>query len=819
MSHNNRKSNRIRLPELLAPAGSFVHMKAAFQAGADAVYMGGQRFGARAYADNFSGDDLREALRYARFYNKKLYLTVNTLIKERELEEQLYDFLFPFYEEGLDGVIVQDPGAADFIRQHFAGMEIHGSTQMTITDVYGARAAARLGMNRIVPARELSLKEIVRIKKETGLDIEVFVHGALCYCYSGQCLLSSMYGGRSGNRGRCAQPCRLPYRLDSGAESHLLSPKDLCALPLLPSLIAAGVDSLKIEGRMKNVEYVAGVTAVYRKYLDLYRLYDGEGRQKEWQVEEKDYHILEELYSRTGFTDGYWNRHNGARMMSTAHPRNLGRKIGQIAEISGHRIGVRLERDVVLHPKDILVLPLKEEEIVLTVPSGETKKRGLYLLNVPKTGGLRRGMDVYRRRNEEVSRRIEEEILQKEQKMPVAGEISIKIGKPVWLALRCGENTVRVEGENAELSSKRPLTEEDVLRQMHKTGGVPFVLDELTLEMDEKVFYPMSRLKELRQMGFQKLREQKEVVSRRENISLQFDSKSDTVISLNNRKIYENVQGMRKKMAVVYDREALRVCVSLPFFDSICLPAAFWTPDQLKDLAQEIRGYGRKVFLSMPDIMRSGYTSMEEICRMEIWTGIYANTMGQAQFLYELEGRRAPILASPSFYHWNHRSADVSREMFHLAGMVLPLELSGREYEEMLSGMSDTARDDLFSVETHVYGRVPVMRSAQCPKKTMGACNHRQEILYLMDRKNRRLPVVSHCGACYTSVWTDRPVNLIGEEAGRLAKRIDGAVFHFFLDDEAAIRRAVEDFTQWETRQFAADPRREPDRRWNNGIE
>ena len=189
-----------RLPELLAPAGSFTHLKAVIKAGADAVYMGGHQFGARAYADNLSGDNLKDALHYAHFHEKKLYLTVNTLVKEQELEEKLYDFLFPYVEEGLDAVIVQDMGVEAFMRKNFPQVELHGSTQMTITDIYGARAAARMGMQRIVPARELSLSELKAIKEDTGLDMEVFVHGALCYCYSGQCLLSSMYGGRSGTR-------------------------------------------------------------------------------------------------------------------------------------------------------------------------------------------------------------------------------------------------------------------------------------------------------------------------------------------------------------------------------------------------------------------------------------------------------------------------------------------------------------------------------------------------------------------------------------------------------------------------------------------
>ena len=268
---------RGNLPELLAPAGSLEHLKAAVAAAADAIYMGGEKFGARAYAQNFSREDMIEALQIAHFHERKLYLTVNTLMKEEELFEELGEFLFPYYENGLDGVIVQDMGAARFIREHFPEIEIHGSTQMTVTDIHGAVAAKRMGMTRVVPARELSLEEIKEIKEKTGLDIEVFVHGALCYCYSGQCLLSSVYGDRSGNRGRCAQPCRLPYKVKdhngnnlhtSKQGNYLLSPKDLCSLSLLPSLMELPVDSLKIEGRMKNVEYVAGVTSIYRKYLD-----------------------------------------------------------------------------------------------------------------------------------------------------------------------------------------------------------------------------------------------------------------------------------------------------------------------------------------------------------------------------------------------------------------------------------------------------------------------------------------------------------------------------------------------------------------------
>lgn len=246
--------------ELLAPAGSFQALKGAVSAGADAIYLGGQQYGARAYADNFSKEEICQGIHLAHVFGRKIYLTVNTLVKEKELD-LLYDFLLPFYESGLDGVIVQDLGVLRLIRDSFPELSLHASTQMSLTGYRGADFLQKEGVSRIVPARELSLEEIKRIKEYTGIEIESFIHGAMCYCYSGQCLFSSILGGRSGNRGRCAQPCRLPYRTEEGrGECYPLSMKDMCTLEILPELIEAGIDSFKIEGRMKRPEYAAGVT-------------------------------------------------------------------------------------------------------------------------------------------------------------------------------------------------------------------------------------------------------------------------------------------------------------------------------------------------------------------------------------------------------------------------------------------------------------------------------------------------------------------------------------------------------------------------------
>ena len=301
--------------ELLAPAGSFEILKAVIAAGADAVYVGGSQFGARAYANNFTEEELLEAIDYVHLRGKKLFLTVNTLFKNNEINDALYDYLLPYYKRGLDAVIVQDFGVISYIKEHFPELLIHTSTQMTITGVEGAKLLKDLGVERVVLARELSISEMKMIKEEAEVELEAFIHGALCYSFSGQCLFSSVLGGRSGNRGRCAQPCRLPYTvLDENKkeirkESYVLSLKDLCGIEYLQKLREAGVYSLKIEGRMKQASYAAGVVSFYRKYIDL-----------EKQVTKEDMQHLYELGNRCGFTTEYFTKHNDKSMITFDKP-------------------------------------------------------------------------------------------------------------------------------------------------------------------------------------------------------------------------------------------------------------------------------------------------------------------------------------------------------------------------------------------------------------------------------------------------------------------------------------------------------------------
>ncbi|MCH5262588.1 MAG: U32 family peptidase [Lachnospiraceae bacterium] len=342
--------------ELLAPAGNYEAFLGAVNAGADAVYLGGEKFGARAYADNFTDEDICRALHTAHFMGKKVYLTVNTLIKETEFAG-LYDWLLPFYEAGLDGVIVQDIGVLCYIREHFKDLALHASTQMTLTGTGGASFMKEQGVTRIVPARELSLAEVRHIKEETGLELECFIHGAMCYCYSGQCLFSSILGRRSGNRGRCAQPCRLPYRIYDGKEAidgvdYPLSLKDMCTIDHIPQLIEAGIDSFKIEGRMKKPEYTAGVTALYRKYINLYE----EQGAKDFRVTDEDMENLRSLYIRSEVQTGYYERHNGREMITLQKPSYTGSDQNLLEQIRTRYI------------KDVDKLPVK---MSVTLTAGE----------------------------------------------------------------------------------------------------------------------------------------------------------------------------------------------------------------------------------------------------------------------------------------------------------------------------------------------------------------------------------------------------------------------------------------------------------------
>lgn len=409
--------------ELLAPAGSYESLVAAVNAGADAVYMGGPRFGARAYADNPDTDRFIDGITYAHRYGAKVYMTVNTLFKPDEISE-LAEYIRPYYCAGVDAVLVQDLGALKILRETYPKLEIHASTQMTVANVYSAKLLKELGLTRVVPARELSLAEIKKIRDEVGIEVETFIHGALCYCYSGQCLMSSLIGGRSGNRGRCAQPCRLEYSVKGYDEPFtLLSLKDLCSIDILPQLAAAGIDSLKIEGRMKSPRYTAGVTEVWRKYIDLL---EREGAEN-YRVNPKDKKMLSDLFDRGGFTDGYYFEHNGQDMMAWNERRD---RFGQ---------------------------------------------------------------------NEELYSYLDEKYVNVIRKLQIKGAITIRQDRSIQLsAIASGHKPCAVKAGKPDKAINRALTEDDIRKQMEKTGGTIFEWEELTVDTDGESFVPMGALNEMR---------------------------------------------------------------------------------------------------------------------------------------------------------------------------------------------------------------------------------------------------------------------------------------------------------------------------------
>lgn len=512
--------------ELLAPAGSYEGLQAVIKAGADAVYIGGSMFGARAYANNPQQDEMLEAIDYAHIHGKQIYLTVNTLLKNKELYGQLYDFLAPYYQQGIDAVIVQDLGVLSFLRKEFPNLSIHASTQMAVTGQKGAGFLKEAGVSRIVTARELSLKEIHEIYQETGMEIESFVHGALCYCYSGMCLFSSMLGGRSGNRGRCAQPCRLPYtaykdkqQISRENQPYLLSPKDMCTVDILPEILQAGVYSLKIEGRMKRPEYAAGVTSVYRKYLDLY-----EKNPKKYEVTPEDRQILLDLYQRDGFNQGYYHVHNGKEMMAVVNQKEQNKK----QKIAGKR-------------NEVLFEQLKKEYL-------DTKKQE-----------------------------------------KINGNCILFADSPAILDLDFQDIHVQVMGEIVKEAVKQPLSADRVEKQMRKTGQTPFVFDALEIMTDEAGFLPMQSINELRRKGMEEL-QREILKKYRRSLPERTQKKQENLCEISRKApdFYASVETREQLETVLEKKEIQGVYCHISMFDKKQLwKEAFETMAQVHEKGKE----------------------------------------------------------------------------------------------------------------------------------------------------------------------------------------------------------------------------------------
>lgn len=511
----------MKIPELLAPVGSKEALKAAIQNGADAVYLGGTMFSARQYANNFDRDELREAFDYAHIRGVKVYVTANTLLNDNEFREAL-DYLQFLYENGADAVIIQDLGVVRIVEKLLPGLPLHASTQMTIHNSSGVEVLKKHHFTRVVLARELSLGEIAEIRKKTGTEIEVFVHGALCVSYSGQCLMSSMIGGRSGNRGRCAQPCRMEYKLvdNNGQElvnqqevgSHLLSPRDLNMLKHIPELAQAGVDSLKIEGRMKRPEYVATVTRIYREALDRYK-----DSPSHYSISDKEIKELGQIFNR-GFTTGYFFGKQGRDMMSYKRPNNRGLRLGRVSKTN------RAERMVEIMLEDVL---RKGDGVEFWVTEGGRKGSVVNRIEldgrlveeaspgekvwIEAEGRIRPGDRIFKTHDIELISRAEASYTSPREikKIPLHFEVTARIGEPFTIAVQDPEgrkfsHTSDFLGQEA---LKKPLTTDALGQQIDRLGNTPYSIGVLEAHVDENVMIPVSVINDTRRTAIEGLSE------------------------------------------------------------------------------------------------------------------------------------------------------------------------------------------------------------------------------------------------------------------------------------------------------------------------
>ncbi|VVB85164.1 Peptidase family U32 [uncultured archaeon] len=476
-------------PELLAPVGSKEALIAAVENGADAVYFGGTAFSARQYAPNFTREELEWAVDYAHVRGVKAYVTMNTLIKDSELEEAC-EYLQFLCNAGADAVIVQDTGILRLLREQLPELPVHASTQMTIHNIEGVKFLQEMGVKRVVLARELSLQNIRKIKAETNIEIETFVHGALCFSYSGQCLLSSMIGGRSGNRGYCAQPCRKKYRIN-GAEGYLLSPRDLNMSEHIPGLVKAGIDSFKIEGRMKRPEYVAGVVGIYRKLIERY-FEEPEG----FQVTANEKHTLLQLFNR-GFTIGYFFRNPGSELMSWKYPHNIGTEIGTVAGYDNRKKLLSLNLKAWLRVGDGIGIGGGDGIVVrsMYVNNRRINEAGPGLVKIPFDIEVNEGSVVFKTYDSRLMASLESKDI---RKIPVKLSVKARIGEPVELCINDGKNEIIVHGGIVSRAESRPISKESMAAQLKKLGDTVFEAQEIAFDLDETIFIPVSLLNELR---------------------------------------------------------------------------------------------------------------------------------------------------------------------------------------------------------------------------------------------------------------------------------------------------------------------------------
>ena len=744
--------------EILAPAGSMECLKAAITAGADAVYTGGALFGARAYAHNLTEEELLEAIDYVHLHGRRLYLTVNTLIKDREMEKQMYDYLLPYYRQGLDAVIVQDIGLFRFIRKHFPDLPIHASTQMTLTGVDGAKFLEKEGAQRIVTSRELSMAEVKKIADETELEIESFVHGALCYCYSGQCLFSSFIGGRSGNRGQCAQPCRLLYRTpEAKRPQYLLSLKDICTLELIPEMIGSGIYSFKIEGRMKKPEYAAAVAFQYRKYADLYLKYYEECpaeedpaayAMKKYRVREEDRQMLLDLYNRGGFHTGYYHTQNGREMISLNRPNHAGVPAVKVLAKKGRNVTAKALTD--LYPQDIIELPMRKgREKADNYTCKDAVRKGMNVqIPVFADTPFKRDEIWMRTRNSTLIDTLREEFVNGKIKERICGTFRLYPQEKATLTVKCRDAEITVAGEKAQEALSQPMSRERIEKQLRKTGNTEFEFSFLKAEIGEKVFLPMQSLNELRREALETL--EKVICEKYRRSGEVKDPEEDkTELSMEEEVLSGWTASVRtaEQMEVILEEEAIgRIYVDCTMFPRI------WEKDSYVEWITKVHAAGKEIYLVMPYIFRERTRKQYEAAYNRIfgagWDGILIANYESFAFLKE-HGYTGRIMTDYNLYEFNQESRKFWKEK-GVFEFTAPVELTERELQDL------RVKDG----EVIVYGYLPMMISAGCIQKTTRGCLKKSGQTTITDRYRNPFVVKNECDYCYNILYNYVPLYL-----------------------------------------------------------
>lgn len=767
--------------EILAPGGSKEAIYAAIYSGADAVYTGTDRFSARAFADNPTVEELCGILDFAHLHDKKIYLTVNTLLTEDELEGSLYAQIAPLYEAGLDAVIVQDLGVMDFIGQNFPGLDIHASTQMTIVTGAGADQWKPYGVTRVVPARELTIDEIAAMRKQTDLELEIFVHGALCYCYSGQCQMSQVIGGRSGNRGMCAQPCRLPYMVNGKDGGYILSPKDMCTLGRVGELIEAGADSFKIEGRMKKPAYAAFTSYLYRLYADAYL----SGVPKTDAEIRRDVRRLADIYNRGGFSEGYLFERSKKRMIDTSRNGHFGVCVGEVVRVSAHTVEYRLRERT--HAQDVLEFRDQKGHAVYeyTVKEGADVST-LVTARYQKGSALRAGQKVYRTRNNKLLQQISELIEdgKKNSKRKIRGTFTAECGRPVTLALSFRDFRCEVSGACAERAEGRPVGAEDIKKRLNKTGGSEFVFESLDVHVPDGVFIPLGSIAALRREAFEKLRacicegfHRTEKEQAKEGRTEKEGAKEKRLGQPAGRRLPDlGEEGQDGGFTVirVTDPEQIRAVRSCAHVTAACarfhLKLDEFAPDTWEQISRETGGF--PYYISLPAVLREKNTSLF----LSWWerygaglaagncAGVIVHSMDALPVLSRMSGTEGwEVLAGEGLYVWNRRTERVYRDF----------GISGNLYM--------------------AYGRTAVMMTEGCVKRELGGCRLAEwdkSRNTIATPKNDEFVVVNYCHYCYNEIYENEPS--WHEPPGRQRQDIPEIAFSF--EDASEVGKVLE---QW----------------------